>query len=147
MERYESGLIDLLGKQAYRKVPWVRIPPSPPMFEHRSKTVLPRLHFFKRLVWHGFFAFLLIALSLFFGTFAYHQLENMPWIDALLNASMILGGMGPVSALQTSGGKMFASFYALYSGILFLVMAAIIFAPLVHRLLHTFHVDSDEKGE
>lgn len=114
------------------------------MFEHRSKKVLPRRHFLRRLARHGFFAFGLVLISLFGGMIAYHQLEGLPWVDSLLNASMILGGMGPVNSLQSEGAKLFASFYALYSGVLFLAASAILFAPLVHRLLHKFHVESDE---
>ena len=75
----------------------------------------------------------------------YHALENLSWIDSFLNASMILGGMGPVNELKTEAGKLFAGLYALFSGIVFLVIAGIIFAPLVHRLLHRFHFEADDE--
>lgn len=78
------------------------------------------------------------------GVLGYHYLEGMLWIDALVNASMLLGGMGPVDALHTVGGKLFASFYALYSGIIFLVVVGVIFAPLYHRFLHRFHLEMDD---
>lgn len=75
------------------------------------------------------------------GVFGYHFFEDIGWIDSLLNASMILGGMGPVTELKTDAGKIFASFYALFSGIVFLVTVGIIFAPIVHRFLHKLHID------
>ena len=80
--------------------------------------------------------------SLAVGMCGYHFLERLPWIDALLNASMILGGMGPVDPLKTSAGKLFASFYALYSGLAIISVAGLLLAPVVHRLLHKFHVDN-----
>lgn len=75
------------------------------------------------------------------GVLGYHFFEDIGWIDSLLNASMILGGMGPVTELKTDAGKIFASFYALFSGIVFLVTVGIIFAPIVHRFLHKLHID------
>lgn len=80
------------------------------------------------------------------GVFGYHLIENMSWVDSLLNASMILGGMGPVNELRTDTGKIFASLYALFSGIVFLVTAGIILAPAVHRLLHSMHIDDKDNG-
>ena len=81
----------------------------------------------------------LIGLSLFGGMCGYHLLEELPWIDSFLNASMILGGMGPVDAMHTDSGKLFAGCYALYSGLLVVVVAGIIWAPVLHRVLHQFH--------
>jgi hypothetical protein len=78
------------------------------------------------------------------GVLGDHYLEGLAWIDALVNASMLLGGMGPVDALHTVAGKLFASFYALYSGIIFLVVVGVIFAPLYHRFLHRFHLEVDD---
>ncbi|MDP2037108.1 MAG: hypothetical protein Q8L04_06965 [Ignavibacteria bacterium] len=80
-------------------------------------------------------------IALLMGVFGYHFFEDIGWIDSLLNASMILGGMGPVTELKTDAGKIFASFYALFSGIVFLVTVGIIFAPIVHRFLHKLHID------
>ncbi len=77
----------------------------------------------------------------------YHGFEGMPWLDAFLNASMILGGMGPVDVLKTEGGKLFAGFYALFSGIVVLAVAGILFSPIVHRILHKFHFEDSEATE
>ncbi|HTO06425.1 MAG TPA: hypothetical protein VMR86_05145 [Myxococcota bacterium] len=78
----------------------------------------------------------------------YHWFESLPWVDSFLNASMLLGGMGPVDMPHTESGKLFAGFYALYSGMLFLVLAAILLAPVFHRVLHRFHledIDDDDR--
>ena len=84
-----------------------------------------------------------MIVSLTVATCAYHFLESLAWLDAFLNASMILGGMGPVNPIRTRAGKIFASFYALYSGLAILSVAGLILAPVVHRFLHKFHVESD----
>jgi hypothetical protein len=81
--------------------------------------------------------------SLFLGMLGYHVLVKLPWVDAFLNASMLLGGMGPVDAPRTSAGKLFAGIYALYAGLVFLVVVGIILAPAVHRILHRFHWQGD----
>jgi len=86
----------------------------------------------------------LIGLSLMAGMAGYHFLEDLPWIDAFMNAAMILGGMGPVSPVQTFGGKLFAGFYALYSGLIVIVAAGVLFAPALHRMLHEFHAEGDQ---
>ena len=83
----------------------------------------------------------LVVLSLFIGMLGYHALEGMAWIDAFVNASMILSGMGPVGELHTRGGKLFAGFYALYSGFALLTIAAVLLAPVMHRFLHRFHIE------
>ena len=114
------------------------------MFEHHKQPLLtPREFLFRELV-YLFVAGLIIIGSLLLGVFGYHYLEGLPWVDSLVNASMILGGMGPVDVLHTVPGKIFASFYALYSGIIFLVSVGIILAPLYHRFLHRFHLDMEE---
>ncbi|MGB5247404.1 MAG: hypothetical protein WBM54_04460 [Woeseia sp.] len=113
------------------------------MYEKRNHPLLKRSAFFARLLQHFSGAALLVGLSLYAGIIGYRELESMSWIDATLNASMILGGMGPVGELKTDAGKLFASAYALYSGMLFLVTAAVVFAPLIHRLLHRFHLDRE----
>jgi hypothetical protein len=84
------------------------------------------------------------AGSLVIGVLGYHVFESLPWIDSLLNASMILGGMGPVNELHTTAGKLFASFYAIYCGVIFLVVAGIILAPVIHRFMHHFHLEADD---
>ncbi|MFH1523694.1 MAG: hypothetical protein ABIF04_01910 [Chloroflexota bacterium] len=119
------------------------------MYEHRNQPLLPRAVFFKRLVVHVAVAFGIIFGSLGIGILGYHLIEGLAWIDSLLNAAMILGGMGPVDVLHTTAGKLFASFYSLYSGIVFLVIAGIVFAPVFHRFLHRFHleVESDSSDD
>jgi hypothetical protein len=86
-------------------------------------------------------AFGLVVLSLFVGMLGYHALEGMKWIDAFVNASMILSGMGPVGELHTPAGKVFAGLYALYSGFALLTIAAVLLAPVMHRFLHRFHIE------
>ena len=86
----------------------------------------------------------LLSVSLFVGMVGYESFENLAWRDAFINSAMLLGGMGPVNAPVTNGGKIFAGLYALYAGLVFLVILAIIFTPVIHRLLHTFHWERDE---
>jgi hypothetical protein len=117
------------------------------MFEHRSKPLLPRKAFYARFAWSVAATVGIVVFSLFIGSAGYHYLGGLPWIDALLNASMILAGMGPVDPLQSSAAKLFAAFYALYSGIAFLTMVAILMAPLLHRFLHKFHLEVGEKSD
>jgi hypothetical protein len=112
------------------------------MYEHRSHPLLPKRQYIRRLFMHGLAALLVVAASLSIGILGYHVTEGLPWIDSLLNASMILGGMGPVNPLHTSLGKLFASFYALFSGIVFLLVAGMLMAPVVHRFFHRFHLES-----
>lgn len=87
-------------------------------------------------------ALLLVGASWLLGILGYRLLEGMAWIDAVLNAAMILGGMGPVDTLHTDGGKLFASFYALYSGVVILVSVGVLLAPILHRILHHFHLEA-----
>ena len=118
------------------------------MFEHKSEPLATRRVFARRMGRHALFALAFVVVSLGIGVIGYHGLEGMSFVDALLNASMILGGMGPVGDLHTVAGKLFASAYALYSGMGFLVAAAVIFAPVIHRFLHEFHLaPSGEGGE
>lgn len=100
---------------------------------------LTRRAFRKRLLRHFFLAVCIVVVALFVGVAGYHYLAGLGWIDSLLNASMILGGMGPVDPVKSDAGKIFASLYALFSGLAFIGIAAILFAPFVHRLLHRFH--------
>lgn len=115
------------------------------MFEHHRSPLLTKPAFMLRLLKHFFVSFVVLAVSLGLGTLGYHLTENLPWIDALLNASMILTGMGPVNEMHTGLGKLFASFYALFSGVIFLSLVAILLAPLVHRFLHKFHLGIEDK--
>ncbi|MEK6553471.1 MAG: hypothetical protein AABZ54_08500 [Bacteroidota bacterium] len=110
-------------------------------FEHKNEPLLPRDLFVKRMVKHLLLGAITIFFSLMIGIIGYHYFGGLSWIDSLLNASMILGGMGPVNDLNTETGKIFASMYALFSGIIFLVTVGIIIAPAVHRFLHRLHID------
>ncbi len=114
-------------------------------FEHRKEPLLPRALYFMRLARHAAMASVLIIASLGIGILGYHGFEGLGWLDAAVNAAMLLGGMGPVNELHTVAGKLFAIFYALFSGIVFLVLAGIILAPPLHRLLHRFHVESEDE--
>ncbi len=115
------------------------------MYERRNQPLLPRAAFLRRVGGHAAVSMGIIAGSLAAGILGYRFLEHMSWIDALLNASMILGGMGPVGEVRTTAGKLFASFYALYSGLIVLVAAGVIFAPVFHRLLHRFHLEGEDQ--
>jgi len=114
-------------------------------YESIHQPVLPRKQFVARLGRHFAAASLLIALSLLAGMAGYAALEGMGWIDAFANAAMILSGMGPLSPLQTAGGKLFAGAYALFSGLVVVVAAGILLAPVLHRILHQFHVEEEKK--
>lgn len=96
------------------------------------------------MAWCFGLASTLVLLSLFAGMAGYHYLEGMAWIDAFVNAAMILSGMGPVGSLQTPGGKLFAGLYALYSGLALILATGILFSPIVHRMLHKFHLEHDK---
>ena len=111
------------------------------IFEHRNEPIISPQQFRLRIFSYLAIASSIIATSLLIGMIGYHTFEAMNWLDSFLNAAMILGGMGPVNELHTSAGKFFAGCYALYSGLVFLVTAGLIFGPLVHRLLHKFHFD------
>lgn len=97
--------------------------------------------FKQNLARQAFIAIGLLAIALSIGICGYHYFEHLSLLDSLLNASMILGGMGPVNPVVTDGGKLFASFYALFSGVIFLVITGIMFGPIAHRVLHRFHAD------
>ena len=114
------------------------------MFEHRKQPLLKPRDFLIRQLISIMVAMGIIFGSLILGVLGYHYFEGLAWIDALVNASMLLGGMGPVNALHTIAGKVFASFYALYAGIIFLVVVGVIFAPLYHRFLHRFHLEMED---
>lgn len=116
----------------------------PRRFEHMRDPLLSRSQFIIRQIRYLGFAVSFIAGSLLAGICGYHFLERLTWIDSFLNASMILGGMGPVSPLQTVSGKIFAGCYALYSGLAVLVAVGIITAPTIHRFLHRFHLEDKE---
>ena len=114
------------------------------MYEHHRQPLAKQSVFDIRLAFNGIAGLILLVFSLSMGVIGYHFLENLSWIDSLLNASMILGGMGPVAPLQTVAGKIFASFYALYSGVVLLAAVGILAAPIFNRFLHRFHLAEDK---
>jgi len=116
------------------------------MYEPRHQKPIPRRHFVRRLIMHFIASIALVVVSLFLGMLGYHYYEDLPWRDAFLNAAMLLGGMGPVESPQTDGGKLFAGFYALYAGLVFLIAAGVILAPALHRMLHLFHWEDRGSG-
>jgi hypothetical protein len=117
------------------------------MFEHRHQPLLSRPAFARRVGRSAATSGLLIGSSLAVGVLGYRFTADLSWIDALLNASMILTGMGPVSPLYTTGAKLFASFYALFSGVVFIASISVVIAPLAHRFLHRFHLEVDGRGK
>jgi hypothetical protein len=117
------------------------------MYEHRRERLLPVREFLWRVARHVALATVVIVGSLFAGMLGYAHFERLSWLDAFLNAAMLLGGMGPVEDPQTMGGKLFAGVYALYSGMLFLVVASIVLSPLIHRVLHRFHLADDSPSD
>jgi hypothetical protein len=109
------------------------------MYESKSQPPIPRAGFARRLVLHLGLASVLLLASLGVGMVGYVQLEHLSWMDAFLNSAMLLGGMGPVNPPQTESGKLFAGIYALYAGLVFIVTAALVFTPVLHRVIHHFH--------
>ena len=114
------------------------------MFEPRSQALLHPRAFLWRLAGSAAIGMLVIALSLFVGMLGYHVYENLSWLDAFLNAAMLLGGMGPIEQPQTPAGKLFAGLYSLYCGLAVILIAGIMFAPVVHRFMHRFHLEKDQ---
>ena len=113
-------------------------------YENLGERLITKTAFLWRLVRSLSIACLFIGTALMAGMVGYRWLEGMSWVDSFLNASMILGGMGPVDAMKTDAGKIFAGLYALFSGLAFLVMAGFIFGPMAHRILHRFHYEGDQ---
>ena len=118
----------------------------PRRFEHRSEPLLPRRHFLGRVARYAAASLAIVAASLGLGVAGYHFIAGLAWLDALLNAAMILTGMGPVDRVATPAGKLFASAYALFSGLAFLSTTAVLLAPVVHRMFHALHVDPDDEN-
>ena len=113
------------------------------MFEHHTRPLLPRREYRRRIVRHAALGAAVIGVALGIGMVGYHCLEKLPWVDAFVNAAMILSGMGPVATLTTDAGKIFAGCYALFSGLALVAILGIIFAPAVHRALHKFHLEDE----
>ena len=117
------------------------------MFERKEERLAPAGVFIRRLAASIAVAGLLAAFALFVGVAGYHWLGGLGWVDSLLNASMILGGMGPVDTLHDSAAKVFASAYALFSGLVFIAVMGITLSPAAHRMLHKFHLDEGDLHE
>ena len=115
------------------------------MYEHRAVQPLSRARFARRFLVHFLAAQALVLASLGIGMAGYAYFEHMAWRDAFVNSAMLLGGMGPVDPLKTDGGKVFAGLYALYAGLLFLVVAGLLLAPVFHRVLHRFHWETKDR--
>jgi hypothetical protein len=114
------------------------------IFEPKHAPLLSRTQFYLRLARTAAIAAGVVLASLFLGAIGFHSTENLSWLDSTLNASMLLSGMGPLDHPQSTPGKLFATFYALFSGVVFLTVAALLFAPIFHRLIHRFHLELDE---
>jgi hypothetical protein len=116
------------------------------MFEHRSQKIISRPRFRRRVAQYAAVASGMIGVSWLIGAVGYRYLTHphLSWVDSFYNAAMILGGMGPVDMLHSDSAKLFASFYALFSGITFLSATSVLFAPFVHRFLHVLHVDDTD---
>jgi hypothetical protein len=113
--------------------------------ERRAAPLLTTTQFARRMAQYGFFALIFLSVSLAIGTAGYAHFADLEPVDAFLNASMILTGMGPVDKMETTGGKLFAGIYAIYSGVAFLTFCGVLFTPIYHRFIHKFHLDLDEK--
>lgn len=116
------------------------------VFEHRREALLPRHLFVRRMARNVSLSLGFIAGSLAVGMLGYRGTEGLSWLDAFLNAAMILTGMGPVDEMHSAAGKLFAGCYALFSGVAFLTAVAVLFAPVFHRFLHRFHLDVASEG-
>jgi hypothetical protein len=116
----------------------------PHLYEHRTHHVLPWPAFLLRAARHVALGFVAVFVVDAIGTSGYHWLGRLPWIDAFLNASMILGGMGPVDCMETAGAKIFAAIYALFSGLVFVALMGLVLAPWLHRMIHVIHAEENK---
>jgi len=117
------------------------------MLQPPYKPLAPLSVFFRRLGKSIALSLLIVVCTLMLGIAGYHWICDLDWIDAILNASMILGGMGPVNTVHTNGGKLFASAYALFCGLVIVVSMGFVLAPILHRMMHTFHLDELDDEE
>ena len=115
------------------------------IYEPQHAAPIPMGRFAVRMLAHFCVAMAVVAVSLLAGMLGYRHYEQMPWIDAFVNSAMLLGGMGPVKTELSDGGKLFAGLYALYAGLVFIAVMTIMFAPVVHRVMHRFHW-KEERG-
>jgi hypothetical protein len=117
------------------------------MYEHRTAPLLSIRAFLRRLGSHIALGLVIVAVSLLIGTLGYHHFGGQPWIDAFLNAAMLMGGMGQVGNVDGTPGKLFAAFFSLYAGIVLITVASIMLAPVIHRILHRLHLERVEVEE
>jgi hypothetical protein len=117
------------------------------MFERKHERLAPLGVFIRRIFFSLGIGIGMIAVSLSIGIAGYRWIAGFGWIDSLLEASMILGGMGPVNPLPSDGAKLFASFYALFSGLIFIGVMGVVLAPLAHRLMHKVHLDDESMAK
>lgn len=117
------------------------------LFEGKYQPLAPLRVFYNRVVQGFLITLAIVAFSLALGTVGYHYAGDLGWLDALLNAAMILTGMGPVTPMTTTAGKLFSVFYCLFSGIAFLSLVAILMTPIYHRFIHRFHLDEDGRPD
>lgn len=113
------------------------------MLENKTKPLLSSKQFIRRIALNFLYASILLVISLGIGIFGYHWICKLSWIDSLLNSSMILTGMGPVNPMTTTSAKLFASFYAIFSGVAFLTTVGVMLTPVVHRFIHKFHLEDN----
>jgi FtsH-binding integral membrane protein len=114
------------------------------MFENKRERVITRQRFLRRVAWTVVLSMGIAGVALVIGITGFHYIADVPWIDALHNASMILGGMGPVAEMKTDAAKLFSSGYALFCGLVFVGLVAVMLAPIMHRVLHKFHIDETD---
>jgi hypothetical protein len=117
------------------------------MFEHKTEKLVPLPRFLRRVVLSLLLVLIVLCIALGIGVVGYHRLAGLSWIDSVLNASMILTGMGPIATMTSTTSKLFASGYALFSGVVFLSSIGVVLAPIFHRILHRFHLDDTEQDE
>ncbi len=117
------------------------------LYEHRHEPLIGHQAFLLRLARHGGVAALILVFAFGAGALGYRATEGMPWLDAFLNAAMILSGMGPVDTLATDAGKLFATLYALFSGVVFVAASSVLLVPVLHRVLHRFHLEQGSEGD
>lgn len=113
------------------------------MYEHRKQPLASKVTFYQRILKNIIIALIIMAVCLIIGIVGYHYTDNIPWIDSLHNASMILSGMGPVVEIKSDTGKIFSSAYALFSGVVFITNVGVILAPAVHRIFHRLHLQEE----
>lgn len=117
------------------------------MFEHRDQEPLSRRLFAMRMMRHAAAGAVIVAGSLTLGMWGYHRFARESWLDAFVNSAMLLGGMGQIGTVDSEGGRLFSGFFALYAGMVFLVLIATILTPVFHRVLHRFHWEADRKRQ